>query len=150
MFDLVIRNGRLVSPAAITPGTIGVSDGSIAAIASPGEQITCASEIDATGTLILPGLVDAHVHIPGFLLSSRLDDFTSASKAAAAGGVTTVLLMAAAGPRTATPFYFEQKRDSGVGRSYIDYALQAIVGPMSESIDDLAALGAVSFELFLA
>ena len=83
MFDLVIRNGRLVAPDAITPGTIGVSDGSIAAIAPPGEQIAGADEIDATGMLILPGLVDAHVHIPGFLLSSRLDDFTSASKAAA-------------------------------------------------------------------
>ncbi|MBV8510802.1 MAG: amidohydrolase family protein [Xanthobacteraceae bacterium] len=150
MFDLVIRNGRLVSPDATTPGTIGISGSSIAAIAPPGEQIVGANEIDATGMLILPGLVDAHVHIPGFLLSSRLDDFTSASKAAAAGGVTTVLLMPTDDPRTATPFYFEQKRDSGIGRSYIDYALQAIVGPMSESIDDLAALGAVSFELFLA
>ena len=115
MFDLVIRNGRLVSPDAITPGTIGISGGSIAAIAPPGEQIAGANEIDATGMLILPGLVDAHVHIPGFLLSSRLDDFTSASKAAAAGGVTTVLLMPTDDPRTATPFYFEQKRDSGSG-----------------------------------
>ena len=82
------------------------------------------------------GLVDAHVHIPGFLLSSRLDDFTSASKAAAAGGVTTVLLMPTDDPRTATPFdFYEQKRDNGIGRSYIDYAIQAIVGPMSESIN---------------
>lgn len=150
MFDLVIRGGRLVTPAGIATADIGVSDGVINALAPPNEALTGQHDIDASGKIILPGLVDAHVHIPGFILSTHLDDFGSATKAAAAGGVTTILLMPTDDPRTATPFYFQQKKESGEGRSYVDYALQALVGPMTESIDQLQNLGPVSFELFLA
>jgi dihydroorotase len=150
MFDLIIRQGRLVRPAGIEIANIGLSDGIIKAIAPPNETLTGQDDIDAFGKFVLPGLIDAHVHIPGFILSTHLDDFSSATKAAAAGGVTTVLLMPTDDPRTATPFYFQQKRESGEGRSYVDYALQALVGPMTESIEQLQSLGPVSFELFLA
>jgi dihydroorotase len=150
MFDLTIRGGRLVTPAGIEAADIGVSDGVIKAIAPPNEGLTGQHDIDASGKVILPGLVDAHVHIPGFILSTHLDDFSSATKAAAAGGVTTILLMPTDDPRTATPFYFLQKKESGEGRSYVDYALQALVGPMTEGIEELQSLGPVSFELFLA
>jgi dihydroorotase-like cyclic amidohydrolase len=59
-------------------------------------------------------------------------------------------LMPTDDPRTATPFYFQQKKESGEGRSFVDYALQVLVGPMTESIEQLQSLGPVSFELFLA
>jgi dihydroorotase len=150
MFDLVIRGGRLVKPDGIEPADIGVSGGIIKAVVAPNETLTGQEEIDASGKLLLPGLIDAHAHIPGFILSKHHDDFTTATKAAAAGGVTTVLLMPTDDPRTATPFYFQQKKASGEGRSYIDYALQVIVGPMTESIEELHSLGPVSYEVFLA
>jgi dihydroorotase len=150
MFDLVIRDGRLVQPDGIKAATIGIADGVVKAIVPPNESLTGQDEITVSGKLILPGLVDAHVHIPGFVLSKHLDDFTSATKAAAAGGVTTVLLMPTDDPRTATPRYFQQKKESGEGRSYVDYALQAIVGPKTESLVELHDLGPVSYELFLA
>ena len=115
MFDVTIRGGRLVTPAGLEAADIGVSDGVIKAIAPPNEALTGQHDIDASGKMILPGLVDAHVHIPGVVLSTHLDDFGSATKAAAAGGVTTILLMPTDDPRTATPFYFEQKKESGEG-----------------------------------
>src|ERR1700694_6321157 len=141
MFDLIIRQGRLVRPAGIEIANIGLSDGIIKAISPPSETLTGQDDCDASGKFVLPGLIDAHVHVPGFILSTHLDDFSSATKAAAAGGVTTVLLMANDDPRTATPFYFQQKKESGEGRSYVDYALQALVGPMTESIEQLQSLG---------
>ncbi len=150
MFDLVIRNGDVVSTDRIARADIGIGDGAIRAIANPGESFEARAVIDATGKTILPGLVDAHVHIPGFLLSKHLDDFETATKAAAAGGVTTVLLMPTDDPRTATPFYFRQKQESGEGRSFVDFGLQALVGPLTENVRELADLGPVSFELFLA
>jgi dihydroorotase len=150
MFDLAIHQGHVVTPAGIEMASIGVTDGVIKAIAPPNETLTAQHDIDARGKVVLPGLVDAHAHIPGFVLSTHLDDFDSATKAAAAGGVTTILLMPTDDPRTATPFYFQQKKESGEGRSYVDYALQALVGPMTESIEQLQSLGPVSFELFLA
>jgi dihydroorotase len=150
IFDLAIRGAKLVHSHGIADGNVGVRGGLIEAIAPPSERLDSHEEIDASGKYVLPGLVDAHVHIPGFLLSKHLDNFESATKAAAAGGVTTVLLMPTDDPRTATAQYFERKRDSGTSRPYVDYGLQALIGPMTESVREMADLGAVSFELFLA
>lgn len=150
MFDLVVRNGRLVRSSGIDTVSIGIAGGIVRAVATPGEALEARENIDADGKLLLPGLLDAHVHIPGFVLSKHLDDFGSATKAAAAGGVTTVMLMPTDDPRTATPFYFRQKVESGTGRAYVDFAVQAMVGPATQSVSEFADLGAVSFELFLS
>ena len=151
MFDLVIRYGKLVRTSGVEAVGIGISGGVVRAVAPPGEALEGREVIDAGGRLILPGLIDAHVHIPGFLLSKHLDNFGSATRAAAAGGVTTVMLMPTDDPRTATPFYFQQKVDAlGNGNSYVDFCVQAVVGPMTESVTELADQGAMSFELFLS
>jgi dihydroorotase len=150
MFDLVIRNGTLVHPNGVTSANIGISDGIIRAVATPGEALRGRDTIDTAGKLVLPGLIDAHVHIPGFLLSKELDNFETATKAAAAGGITTVMLMPTDDPRTTTPLYFHQKLSAGTGSSYVDFCIQAMVSPTTESVRELRDLGAVSFELFLS
>lgn len=152
MFDLVIRGAEVVGSTGTARRDVGIRDGTIQALAEPGQTITGSRELDATGRLLLPGLVDAHVHIPGHFLSSRLDNFDTATRAAAAGGVTTVMLMPTDDPRTATPEYFERKRRAGEQESYVDFAIQAMLSPRSERCDiqRMAEMGAVSFELFLA
>ena len=150
MFDLVISGGTVIGPDGSAPARIGITDGTIKAVAGTNEPMQGAEQIDATGKYVLPGLVDAHSHIPGFFLSTRLDDFDSATRAAAAGGVTTVMLMPTEDPRTSTPEYFQLKRELGEKKSHVDFAIQGLVGPKSESIVEMAELGAVSFELFLA
>jgi dihydroorotase len=150
MFDLVVRNGRVVTPEGIAPATLGVKGGTIAALVPPGEDVTGRDAIDAAGKLLLPGLVDAHSHIPGFVLPSPEEDFDSATRAAAAGGVTTVLLMPTDKPRTDTAATFALKKASGEGRAHVDYALQAVAGPATESLVELMDQGPVSFEIFLA
>ena len=89
MFDLIVRGGTIVSSDGLTRADIGVANGTIKAVAKGGETLTSATQIDAKDKFVLPGLVDAHVHIPGYLLRHRLDDFSSATAAAAIGGVTT-------------------------------------------------------------
>ncbi|MGD9092338.1 MAG: dihydropyrimidinase [Anaerolineales bacterium] len=88
--DLVIRGGELVS----TSGSLGVADLGITGevIAQIGGEIEGEVEIDGRGKLVIPGGVDAHVHLsypqkedPGWV-----DDFTSGSAAALAGGITTL------------------------------------------------------------
>ena len=93
MFDLAIRNARLVRSTGATDVSIGITGGVVRAVAAPGETLSGRDEIDATGKVLLPGLIDAHVHIPGFLHSKHLDNFNTATQAAAAGGVTTIMLM---------------------------------------------------------
>jgi dihydroorotase len=152
MFDLIIRGGLVVSAEGIDRVNLAVSGGTVAAVCAPDEDVAGAKEIDAAGKFIIPGLVDAHAHIPGYLLSTRLDDFGTATSAAAVGGVTTVMLMPTDDPRTATPGYFERKRRLGEERSHVDFAIQALIGPKTgrAEIEEMAALGAISFELFLA
>jgi dihydroorotase len=152
MHELVIRGGTVVSSTGLVRADLAISEGVIQVVAQPDADLSGATVIDASARLLLPGLVDAHVHIPGHFLSSRMDNFDTATRAAALGGVTTVMLQPTDDPRTTTPDYFERKRHAGERASFVDFAVQAMVSPRSErtEIDQMAALGAVSFELYLA
>jgi dihydropyrimidinase len=90
--ELVIRNGEIVTEAgSMVRADIGISGGVIVQI---GGTLTGRQELDATGKLILPGGIDAHVHL-SFPRSEHtqigwVDDFSTGSAAALAGGITTL------------------------------------------------------------
>jgi len=93
--NLIIKNARIIDPASgfDSVGDIHIKDG---VIVSLGECITNSEgikEIDATGLIAAPGLVDVHVHFrdPGF---EYKEDIFSGARAAAAGGYTSVVMMA--------------------------------------------------------
>ncbi len=148
-FDLVIRAGSLVTPAGVARKSLGITDGRIAAILDPGEAPPARETIDADGKMVLPGLVDSHVHFrePGLV---HKEGFATGSRAAAAGGVTTVMVMPTDKPMTATPELFLEKMDLADGACCVDYALQAALGPDTRHVRAMADLGAISFEIFLA
>ena len=90
--DLIIK-GNLVLPNEVAENaTIGVKDGVIVGLFQDDEVPTASKTIDATGKLVLPGVIDVHVHmelpVAGTVSS---DDFGSGSTAAAFGGVTTLI-----------------------------------------------------------
>jgi len=89
--DLVIRDGTVVNSAARFQADIGIRGERIVQI---GGELSGAREIDANGLFVLPGAIDAHVHLtsdePDPNAVQWADDFTSGSQAALAGGVTTV------------------------------------------------------------
>src|SRR5947209_20051739 len=90
--DLVIRGGTIVTAGATATADLGIAAGTVVQI---GGEMSAAREIDATGQLLLPGGIDAHVHLsspPGRRTEGPrwVDDFTSGSRAALAGGVTTL------------------------------------------------------------
>lgn len=92
---ILIRGGRIIDAATDTDkiGDIYLEDGVIAQI---GENLACRSDqdkvIDAQGRLVMPGLIDLHVHFrdPG---QTQKEDIETGSRAAARGGVTTVVAM---------------------------------------------------------
>src|SRR5438309_9421134 len=87
---MVIRGGTVVTADAERKADILVRDGKVAEVAdaSAGDG----ESIDATGLLVLPGVVDPHTHLLLDTGTARTaDDFESGSRAAAAGGVTTFL-----------------------------------------------------------
>lgn len=148
MYDLVIRHGRVVGPDRIDDAHIAIRDGKVAALGRGGEPMPTHQKIDASGKFVLPGLIDAHAHLrePGL---THKEDFATGTKAAAAGGVTTVMAMPTDNPWTATAAQFEEKRRLCEGKAFIDFALQGALGPNSGDVEDLAKLGAISFEIFL-
>jgi len=92
VFDLVISGGRIANAGAVEAADVGIVSGKIAQI---GGEMQAALRIDAGGRLLLPGGIDAHVHLsspPGVADRQHhwVDDFGSGSAAALAGGITTL------------------------------------------------------------
>jgi dihydropyrimidinase len=89
--DLVIRGGTLVTAASRFQADLGIRGERIVQL---GGELSGSREIDASGLVVLPGAIDAHVHLtsdePDPNAVQWADDFTSGSEAALAGGVTTV------------------------------------------------------------
>ena len=91
---ILIQNGRVVDPVTGTDQVMDVLlDGSVIVKTGQGIQAAEAEVIDASGLVVAPGLVDAHVHFrdPGFTYK---EDILSGARAAARGGFTTVICMA--------------------------------------------------------
>src|SRR5438046_9446603 len=87
MADLAIRGGRVVLHDAVREVDVLILAGSIIRIVAPGEG-DAAETIDARGLLVLPGVVDAHVHVnePG---RTEWEGWVAATRGAARGGGTT-------------------------------------------------------------
>lgn len=153
--DMVIRGGTVVTSTSAAVMDVGIEDGKVKQL---GGAMTGAEEIDASGRYVLPGGVDAHVHLtaPGTGPDSWrwVDDFTDGTKAAAAGGVTTVGNMSF--PRKGETMH------EGLERDLADAAENAIVDhfqhpvllePTPEGIaeiEHLAAAGHPSVKIFLS
>ncbi|HSF93959.1 MAG TPA: dihydropyrimidinase [Thermohalobaculum sp.] len=153
-FDLAVRGGTIATAADRYAAEIGVRDGRIVAIS---ERVgEAADEIDASGLLVLPGGIDAHVHLsqPSGEGVVMADDFASGTRAAAAGGNTTVL-----------PFALQQKGQSlreavkayhaeAEGKCHVDVSFHLIITDPTPQVlgQELPALvkdGYTSFKVFM-
>ncbi len=90
MYDTLVANGRVVTEAGPIKANVAIQDGRIAALLADGVRPEAAQVIDAQGKLVLPGIIDAHVHLRT-AHSLNADTMESASVAGAFGGVTTLL-----------------------------------------------------------
>lgn len=151
-FDLLIRAPRTVTESGELPQTVGVVDGIIAAVEGL-DFVASASEILELGSdvVLLPGLVDSHVHVcePG---NTEWEGFASATKAAAAGGVTTLVDMPLDSvPTTVTVEALEVKRRAAEGQCRVDVGFWAGVVPGNlGDLVPLHAAGVLGFKCFLA
>ena len=154
IFDMVIRNARVVTAADIFYSDIGIRDGRITAL---GLQLPAGEkEIDAAGRYVTPGGIDSHVHFdqPSEDGSIMADDFLSGTVSAACGGTTTVIPFACQQKgrslREAVDDYHHRVGDKPV----IDYAFHLIVtDPTPEVLEKelpaLIAEGYTSFKIYM-
>lgn len=152
--DVVFRARRAVIDGRETNATVSVVDGRIVAIepydvlvsAPPGARVVTLSDEE----VLLPGLVDAHVHVnePG---RTAWEGFASATKAAAAGGVTTIIDMPLNSiPPTVTVEALEAKRAVAADQVWVDVGFWG--GAVPGNVPDLRPLhdaGVFGFKCFL-
>lgn len=152
-FDVVVAGADVVTPSAVRRLDIGVRDGLIAAFGAPGSLGSAAKVIDAAGRVVLPGVIDPHVHCR--IHSHHVDDLPTVLEAAAAGGVTTALVhLLPTASVAATPLdLLEEVRDLGRREAPIDFSFHAWLPERPgtlEQIPELLAAGIPSFKLFCA
>jgi allantoinase len=149
--DLVVRARRAVVEGTEVSVCVGVSAGRIAALTPYDEPPSAARTITlAADEVLIPGLVDTHVHVnePG---RTEWEGFASATRAAAAGGVTTILDMPLNSvPPTVTVDALQVKQDAARDRVFVDVGFWG--GAVPDHLGGLEALhhaGVFGFKCFL-
>ncbi|MEL7473481.1 MAG: dihydroorotase [Planctomycetota bacterium] len=148
---VLIRGGRLIDPASGVDSVsdLAIVDGRVAEIGSGLDAAPATEVIDAEGLLVLPGLVDPHVHLrePG---GEHKETIASGSAAAAAGGFTTVAAMPNTSPAIDHPAMvrFVEQRGREAGRCRVRVVGAATPGRRGERAADIRSMrsaGAVAF-----
>ena len=149
--DLVVRARRAVVGGAEVAACVGIAGERIAAITPYDAPPAAARTVDLEADeVLLPGLVDTHVHVnePG---RTEWEGFATATAAAAAGGVTTILDMPLNSiPPTTTVAHLETKRRAAEGQVHVDVGFWG--GAVPGNVPDLAGLhdeGVFGFKCFL-
>jgi dihydropyrimidinase len=167
-FDLVVRGGAVVGPAR--PGAagqqevadVGIRDGRIAQIGGP---MAGRDEIDARGLLVLPGGIDAHVHLVCAAVREAIavaypdepvwvDDFWTGSLAAFAGGITTVGNMTFGLPSESMSTALARELESASTEAAADFLLHPVLADLGEAaveeVGKLATEGHNTVKVFLS
>lgn len=147
MYDLIIENGTLVTSQGEYKGKIAIKNEKIVAILSEETVVNAYERIDATGLIVMPGLVDTHVHC-GHGTPER-ENFECVSKAAAAGGITTIVDMPLSEPSTVTLEAVEDKKKAASSQTVVDYSLYSgIIPNHMEDIETTFKAGAQCYKIF--
>ncbi|HYA94996.1 MAG TPA: allantoinase AllB [Terriglobales bacterium] len=150
MSTLVIRSQRVLIDGALRPASIAVRDGIITAINGFEKFGSSGDHFDFGSAVIMPGLVDTHVHInePG---REEWEGFATATRAAAAGGVTTLIEMPLNSiPATTTVEAFRAKVAAAKDRLAVDVGFWGGVVPGNTAgLRPLYEAGVFGFKCFL-
>lgn len=148
--EFIIATRRLVTDNLVGPGSVHVGGGRIVSVNPVDARPTGVARIDVGDWVVMPGLVDTHVHVnePG---RTEWEGFRTAGRAAAAGGVTTMVVMplnctpAATCARTLTA-----EADAARGKSLVDYGLWGgLVAGNAAELESMWNAGALGFKCFL-
>jgi allantoinase len=145
--DVAIVGGTVVTGDRATPADVLVRDGLIAGVARQGAEPEAVVTVDAGGLLVMPGMVDTHVHLmdPG---PTEREDFPTGTAAAAARGVTTIIEHTHAAP-VRTRDDLAEKVTYLRGRSNVSFGLAAHVWPdRIDQLEEVWRAGIAFFKIF--
>lgn len=134
--DLLIINGRVMTPGGLVEADIGIAGGKIVSIGALSGG-AAAETFDAEGLHVLPGVIDSQVHFrePGL---EHKEDIAHGTKAAIKGGVTSIFEMPNTSPLTLDAATLQQKLDIAAETAWSDHAF--FMGGNHENADQLSVL----------
>ena len=150
-YDLYLKNAQVVTEEEIFNGGVVIVGEKISRLVHGEEEIEADQELDLDGKVLLPGLVDDHVHFnePG---RTEWEGYRTGSMAAAAGGITTFLEMPLNSyPATINQELFNNKRQAVKTESVVDYGNWG--GLVNNNLSDLTGLceaGSIGLKAFMS
>jgi allantoinase len=150
--ELVVRSTRVITPEGTRAAAVAVTGGKITAVLPYDAQVPSGARFEDFGDdVLLPGLVDTHVHVndPG---RTHWEGFWTATRAAAAGGITTLIDMPLNSlPPTTTVDNLRTKQEVAEAKAHIDVGFWG--GALPDNVKDLRPLhdaGVFGFKAFLS
>jgi|SRR5215208_494785 len=147
--DLYIKNARVVTEQEVFQGGVTVQGEKISGLIRGDQELEAAQIIDLQGKVLLPGVVDGHVHFnePG---REHWEGYRTGTRAAAAGGVTTILEMPLnSTPPTTNQAMLTYKRQVVADQTVVDYGQWG--GLVDNNLADLEAMntdGVIGYKAF--
>lgn len=150
--ELVLRSTRVITPEGTRAASVAVAGGKITAVLPHDAEVPAGARLEDFGDdVLLPGLVDTHVHVndPG---RTEWEGFWTATRAAAAGGITTILDMPLNSlPPTTTVDNLRVKQEVARAKAHVDIGFWG--GALPDNVKDLRPLhdaGVYGFKCFLS
>lgn len=150
--ELVLRSTRVITPEGTRAASVAVAGGKITAVSEYEAEVPAGARLEDFGDdVLLPGLVDTHVHVndPG---RTEWEGFWTATRAAAAGGITTLLDMPLNSlPPTTTVDNLRVKQEVARAKAHVDVGFWG--GALPDNVKDLRPLhdaGVYGFKCFLS
>jgi dihydropyrimidinase len=154
MHQLLIKNGLFVNSDSSFRGDLAVSNSQIVQIAES-LDVKADKVIDAGGRLVIPGVIDTHVHLPWPSSSfDSVDDFKSGTTAAACGGVTTIIEYIVPDESGRIIPALEAQLENAKKNAFVDYSFHLIIRKVTQqTLEDMAEAvkrGFTSFKIYTA
>ncbi|TLS43795.1 allantoinase AllB [Streptomyces montanus] len=150
--ELILRSVRVITPEGTRAASVAVAGGKITAVLPYEAEVPAGARLEDFGDdVLLPGLVDTHVHVndPG---RTEWEGFWTATRAAAAGGITTLIDMPLNSlPPTTTVHHLRTKQEVARSKAHIDVGFWG--GALPDNVKDLRPLhdaGVFGFKAFLS
>jgi len=147
--DLVLLNSKVYAKGEIVEAGIAIDEGKIFRISKEPNLPKASTRLDLKGCLILPGLIDCHVHLRNQQLAHK-EDFLTGTLAAAAGGVTLVLDMPNNKPVTMDVQSLRERMKLAEKHAMVNIAFYSAFPEDPREISAIVKRGAVAFKIFLS
>jgi len=146
--DMVLFNAKVCTSQGIIEAGLAIDHGRIVRVAKETNLPPASTRLNIKSCLVLPGLIDSHVHLRDQQLAYR-EDFTTGTAAAAAGGVTTVIDMPNNRPITMSSEALRERMQLAEKRILVNVAFNSAFPQRTEEIRAIVGEGAVGFKLYL-